>query len=56
MIVGIAELNHPDYIIQKWHIWIIFVIITWCAVAMNVFATKWLPMWNKFICESIVCH
>ncbi len=50
MIVGIAALNHPTYVIEKWHIWIIFVAVTWCAVGLNVFATRILPMWNKFIC------
>ncbi|OCT51319.1 Choline transport protein [Cladophialophora carrionii] len=49
MITGIAVLNHPDYVIERWHIWLIFVAITWSAIAMNVFGTRWLPLWNKFI-------
>lgn len=49
MIAGIAVLNHPDYVIKNWHIWILFVVVTWMAIGMNVFFTRWLPMWNKFI-------
>ncbi|KIW10678.1 hypothetical protein PV08_11642 [Exophiala spinifera] len=49
MILGIAQLNHPDYVIERWHIYLVFVIVTWAAIGMNVFFTKWLPAWNKFI-------
>ncbi|MBV36906.1 MAG: hypothetical protein CMP47_15870 [Rickettsiales bacterium] len=49
MIVGIAQLNHPDYVIERWHIYLVFVAVTWAAIGMNVFFTKWLPAWNKFI-------
>lgn len=49
MIVGIAALNYPDYVIERWHIWLIFVAVTWAAVGMNVFWTKLIPLWNKFI-------
>ncbi|KIW66840.1 hypothetical protein, variant 1 [Phialophora macrospora] len=49
MIAGIAVLNHPNYVIQSWHIWLIFVAVTWSAIALNVFGTRFLPVWNRFI-------
>ena len=49
MIVGIAALNHPDYVIERWHIWLVFVAVTWSAIGLNVFGMKWLPLWNQFI-------
>ena len=52
MIAGIAVLNNPDYVIQKWHIWLIFVVVTWMAIGLNVFGTRWLPIWNQFIRPS----
>ncbi len=52
MIAGIAVLNNPDYVIERWHIWFIFVAVTWSAIGLNVFATRWLPLWNQFIRAS----
>ncbi|EXJ58334.1 hypothetical protein A1O7_05759 [Cladophialophora yegresii CBS 114405] len=49
MITGIAVLNHPDYVIERWHIWLLFVAVTWLAIGLNVFGTRWLPLWNRFI-------
>ncbi|KIX04567.1 uncharacterized protein Z518_05437 [Rhinocladiella mackenziei CBS 650.93] len=49
MVVGVAALNHPDYTIERWHIWLIFAAVTWAAIGMNVFGTRYLPLWNKFI-------
>jgi choline transport protein len=49
MICGIAALNHESYVIERWHIWLVFVAVTWCAVGLNVFGTRLIPMWNKFI-------
>lgn len=53
MVVGIAQLNHPDYVIERWHIYLVFVVVTWMAISLNIFGTRLLPMWNKFICK---CH
>ena len=55
MIAGIAVLNHPDYVIEKWHIWLLFVAVTWLAIALNVFGTRLLPVWNQFMRESSFC-
>ncbi|KAI1630202.1 amino acid/polyamine transporter I [Exophiala viscosa] len=49
MVVGIAQLNHPDYVIERWHIYLVFVVVTWMAICLNIFGTSILPMWNKFI-------
>jgi hypothetical protein len=49
MIAGIAVLNNPDYVIERWHIWLLFVAVTWMAIGLNIFATRWLPVWNQFI-------
>ena len=51
MVVGIAQLNHPNYVIERWHIYLVFVVVTWMAICLNIFGTRILPMWNKFIRE-----
>ena len=55
MLLGIASLCNEDYVIQRWHTWLVFVGVTWLAVAINVFGARILPIWNKFICESFIC-
>ncbi|KAL5092270.1 hypothetical protein Trisim1_002157 [Trichoderma cf. simile WF8] len=56
MILGIAQLSYPEYTITRWHTWLVFVAITWLAVGFNVFCTKWLPPWNKFMRKQSSRH
>lgn len=55
MLLGIASLNNEDYVIERWHTWLVFVAVTWCAVAINVFGARILPLWNKFIRRCLIC-
>lgn len=53
MIVGCAALYWEEYIIQRWHIYIIYVLITWMAIGMNIFGSRILPLWNKLISKFL---
>ncbi|KAJ5175040.1 uncharacterized protein N7482_000917 [Penicillium canariense] len=49
MVLGCAALCWEDYIIENWHIYIVFVFITWMAVGLNICGSRLLPLWNNFI-------
>lgn len=54
MILSIAEFVTPEYQIQPWHKYLVYVAVIWAAVAVNVFGSQVLPAFNKFICEDIL--
>ncbi len=37
---------HPDLMIQPWHVYVAFVLITWLCAATVIFANRALPMLN----------
>ena len=49
MILEIASIWYPDYDLQHWHQYLIYVALIWLAVAINVFASGFIPMFNKLI-------
>ena len=49
MILEIVNIWYPDYKLQHWHQYLIYVALIWLAVAINVFASQWIPMFNQFI-------
>ncbi|MCJ1303258.1 hypothetical protein MMC08_006066 [Hypocenomyce scalaris] len=38
---------HPDLVIQAWHVFIAFVLITWSCCAFVIFGNRFLPFLNK---------
>ncbi|KAH8674762.1 amino acid/polyamine transporter I [Tricladium varicosporioides] len=49
MILAIASLWHPNYEIQHYEQWLIYVLLLWLAISINVFASNLLPLWNQMI-------
>jgi ABC-type multidrug transport system fused ATPase/permease subunit len=49
MILEIASIWYPDYELQHWQEYLIYVALIWLAVGLNVFASQWIPMFNQFI-------
>jgi choline transport protein len=49
MILDIAVLWHPNYEIQHWQQYLIYVVLIWIAVAFNIFSSGYLPLLNKVI-------
>ncbi|KAK5705492.1 hypothetical protein LTR97_002611 [Elasticomyces elasticus] len=49
MILEIVIIWHPEYQIQHWHQYLVYVGVTWIAVAINVCASRWIPLLNKLI-------
>ncbi|KAI9874448.1 MAG: hypothetical protein M1830_009735, partial [Pleopsidium flavum] len=38
--------NHPDFVAQKWHVFVSYLIITWCCCCVVLFANRALPAIN----------
>ena len=51
MMLGMVTMWHPDYEIKNWHQWLCYAAVVWLAVAVNVFASKLIPLFNKFISQ-----
>lgn len=49
MILEIVTLWYPDYVLQHWHQYLIYVALIWLAVAFNVLTSGWLPLFNQLI-------
>ena len=49
MILEIVSLWYPDYELRHWHQYLIYIALIWFAVAINVFASGWIPTFNKLI-------
>lgn len=59
-VLGIAQLNHPDFVIERWHTVLVAYLIAFVATASNVFipsalnkVSKFILVWN--ICSFFVC-
>ena len=46
VVVQMYAVFHPDLVIQPWHVYIAFVMITWLCAATVIFANRALPMLN----------
>lgn len=51
LILSIVVLWYPDYEIQNWQQWLVYIGLVWLAVALNVFGSQLLPLYNRFNCE-----
>jgi choline transport protein len=49
MILAIVTLWYPDYEIQRWHQWLIYCGLVWLAIALNVFGSGLIPLFNQFL-------
>ncbi|KAF2493506.1 amino acid transporter [Lophium mytilinum] len=49
MILDIVYVWYPDYSQQHWQQYLIYVGLIWVAVAINVFGSQWIPLYNKFV-------
>ncbi|KAK3641930.1 hypothetical protein LTR56_011031 [Elasticomyces elasticus] len=49
MILEIVLVWHPEFQIQHWQQYLIYVGITWIAVVINIFASRYIPLFNKLI-------
>lgn len=45
--VAMYGIYHPDYVPERWHIFIGYVIVTWLCCSIVLFANKALPMLNN---------
>lgn len=49
MILSIVSLWYPDYAIQHWQQWLVYVGLVWLVVAINVLGSGLIPAFNKMI-------
>ena len=47
-----ATLWHPDYVIQNWHQYLMYVAIVWLAAGVNIFGSQLIPLYNKCVRKS----
>jgi len=52
MILAIAKLWYPDYEVQHWQQWLIYVLLIWLAIGLNVFGHSLIPKFNQMIGRS----
>ena len=52
LLLALATLWHPDYEIKAWHQYLMYVLLIWLAIAVNVFGSQIIPAWNKAISKS----
>ncbi len=45
--VGMYGIYHPDYVPEKWHVFIGYLISTWMCCAIVLFLNRALPMINN---------
>ncbi|KAJ5946179.1 hypothetical protein N7454_003018, partial [Penicillium verhagenii] len=48
LILSIVVLWYPDYEIQSWQQWLVYVGIVWLAIALNTWGSQLLPLYNRF--------
>lgn len=53
MVLSIATLWHPEYEYQHWQQWLLYVLLMWMAVALNILGHHIIPLFNKLISTSL---
>jgi choline transport protein len=48
LVVQMYGLYHPGYVIEPWHIFVAFLLITWICIAITVFFNRYLPYLQHF--------
>ncbi|KAF2020655.1 amino acid transporter [Aaosphaeria arxii CBS 175.79] len=46
-IVQMYALNHPDLVVQNWHVFIVYIILTWIACLSVCFFNRAMPLLNQ---------
>ncbi|KAB8229508.1 amino acid/polyamine transporter I [Aspergillus alliaceus] len=49
MTLSIAQFIHSDYEIEAWHKYLVYVAVVWLSAGINIFGSRALPSFNKFI-------
>ena len=49
MVLEIVSVWYPEYHLQRWQQYLIYVALIWLAVACNLLASSWIPLFNKLI-------
>ncbi|RDW69461.1 hypothetical protein BP6252_08481 [Coleophoma cylindrospora] len=45
--VAMYGVMHPDYVQQRWHVFIAYLISTWLAASVVLFGNRWIPLLNN---------
>ncbi|RDW80583.1 hypothetical protein BP5796_05281 [Coleophoma crateriformis] len=45
--VAMYGVMHPDYVQQRWHVFIAYLISTWLAASIVLFGNRWIPLLNN---------
>lgn len=53
VIIQIWSLHHPEYVSQAWHVFVVYIMITWSTCAICIFGNRFLPMLQK-LCLFLV--
>lgn len=48
-----GSLHHPEYVSQAWHVFVVYIMITWSTCAICIFGNRFLPMLQK-LCLFLV--
>ena len=54
MILDIVSVWYPDYTAQHWQQYLVYVGLIWLAVSINVFGSRWIPLFNQLVCALAV--
>lgn len=49
MILAMVKIWKPEYNIQPWQQWILYASILWSAVGINVFGSRYVPLFSKYL-------
>ncbi|KAI1622209.1 amino acid transporter [Exophiala viscosa] len=49
MILAMVKITNTDYTIQPWHQYLIYAAILWLAAAINIFGSRFVPLFSNFI-------
>ena len=47
MVLALATLWYPNYEIKAWHQYLMYVLLIWLAIGVNIFGSQVLPLFNK---------
>lgn len=48
VLVQMYALYHPAFVQQPWHLYLVFVLLTWLSVATVVWGNRWMPLLQTF--------
>lgn len=49
MVLEIVAVWYTDFVIQRWHQYLVYVCLIWIAVAANILGSDLIPAFNKFL-------